>query len=458
MKVSLNRYFSKFVIGVLIIICSWYGKNLDTWGKNKIIDNDVVSYYAYLPAAIIFQDLNFSFVKNLPTNFEGKIWLSTAPNGKPVLRMTMGLAILWFPFFLLAHLFAHLLGISTLGYSYPYSFSIFVAAIFYLFVGLVFLRKILLNYFNDWVSGITMLLVVLATNLMYYVISEPGMSHVFSFALITMFLYFTFEWINKPMAFQSSVLGLLFGLIVLIRPVNGFVLVFPLLIGINSISELKTRLLFNLKCIVLAGGSAFLIVLPQLLYWKMQTGHFIFNSYMESGKFYFLTPNIINGLFSFRKGWLIYTPIMFFALAGLFFLSRFAKGLSLSIIIFLALFVYVVFSWWCWWYGGSYGSRPMIETYGILAIPLAALLTILSERTLWIKGITGVLMIALLASNQFQMGQYRTSLLHWDSMTKEAYWGIFLRNNWPQGYDKMIRIPDYEKALKGEKEYKEWKK
>ena len=51
------------------------------------------------------------------------------------------------------------------------------------------------------------------------------------------------------------------------------------------------------------------------------------------------------------------------------------------------------------------------------------------------------------------MKQYRTSLLHWDSMTKEAYWGIFGRTTWPQGYEQMIKVPDYEKALKGEEEY-----
>ena len=110
MRNFLNKYFSKLIIGLLVIVCTWYGKNLDTWGRNSIIDNDVVSYYAYLPATLIFHDLNFSFIKDLPPDFEGKIWVSTAPNGKPVLRMTMGLAILWLPFFLFAHLQAHVLG------------------------------------------------------------------------------------------------------------------------------------------------------------------------------------------------------------------------------------------------------------------------------------------------------------------------------------------------------------
>lgn len=446
------KYFSKLVIGFLLIACIWYGKNLDSWGRNRIIDNDVVSYYAYLPAGLIFHDLNFSFMKELPADFDGKIWLQTAPSGKPILRMTMGLAILWSPFFILAHLFAKVMGISALGYSWPYSLSIFIAAIFYLFVGLAFLRKILIRYFSELVTGITLLLIVLATNLMYYVISEPGMSHVFSFALIILFLHYTLKWVEKPAISSTLILGALAGLIVLIRPVNGLVLAFPALHAISSVTELKLRITDRWKLILLAGLAAFLMVLPQMIYWKFQTGHFIFNSYMDSGRFYFANPHLIDGLFGFRKGWLIYTPVMLFALVGLFFLKRYAKDFLISTSAFLALFLFVVFSWWCWWYGGSYGARPMIDTYGILAIPMAAFLSVILQSAWWKKGIVALLLLFFVYLNQFQMGQYRTSLLHWDSMTQQAYRAIFLKKNWPDGYDKMIKVPDYEKALKGEKE------
>ena len=122
-------------------------------------------------------------------------------------------------------------------------------------------------------------------------------------------------------------------------------------------------------------------------------------------------------------------------------------------IAFLLIFIYFIFSWWCWWYGGSYGSRPMVETYGILALPLAASFTYLFKKKIWVKIIVGVVLAALLSLNQFQMQQRRTSLLHWDSMTKEAYFGIFLRQHVPTGYDKMIKKPDYKNALKGVKEY-----
>jgi hypothetical protein len=448
-----NNRLSKWAIVLLVIICGWYGKNLDTWSKNKVIQNDVVSYYAYLPASLIFNDLNFDFTKDLPKDFEGTIWLQTAPNGKPVLRMTMGLAILWIPFFLAAHAYAHLAGISALGYSWPYSFSIFAAALFYMIAGLYFLRKILLRYFSDTVTAITLVPVILATNIMYYIISEPGMTHVYNFSLITAFLYYSIKWTEKPGMKHILVLGFLAGLIVLIRPVNIVVLFFPAFIGVSSLSKFKERLVTHWPMILMAGGAAFLVLIPQMLYWKMQTGQFVFNSYMDQGKFYFLKPHILNGLFSYRKGWLVYTPVMVLAFIGMLRMRRKMPSLFFPVIVFILVNIYVVFSWWCWWYGGSFGSRPMIDMYGVMAVPLAVFIEKAWERKNRVKDLMIGLLIAFIWLNQFQMSQYRTSLLHWDSMTKEAYWGIFGKKQWPEGYDKMIEIPDYDKALNGEKEY-----
>lgn len=95
----------------------------------------------------------------------------------------------------------------------------------------------------------------------------------------------------------------------------------------------------------------------------------------------------------------------------------------------------------------------MIDMYGIMAIPLAAFIQKIGSTKNWAKVVVALLFVGILWLNQFQTNQYRTSLLHWDSMTKEAYWGIFGKKSWPEGYDKMIKTPDYEKALKGEKEY-----
>ncbi len=453
LKIPENLSWSKVAIIVLVIICAWYGKNLKTWKKNEVIKNDVVSYYEYLPAVFIFHDLDFKFADSLPKDFEGSVWAQTGPAGKPVIRMTMGLAMLWIPFFLLAHLSAHLLGVSTLGYSWPYSLSILVATLFYFTLGLLAVRKILLKYFNEIIVAVVLIMLVVATNLLHYVIVEPGMSHVYTFSLIAVFLLYTIKWLEKSSVLTTIFLGILAGMVVLIRPVNIFILLFPALAGIDSVQDFELRLLKNWKLILIAGLAAFIVVLPQLIYWKIQTGQFLFNSYMDEGKFYFLSPHVADGLFSYRKGWLLYTPLMILSVAGLFMMKQSVGLLYKPTVLFFILNIYVVFSWWCWWYGGSFGSRVMVDMYAIAAIPLAVAIDKILKLKWVVRGPVFAVFAFLIFLNQTQMNQYRTSLLHWDSMTGKTYWAIFLRKTFPEGYDQTVKIPDYEKALRGEKEY-----
>jgi hypothetical protein len=144
---------------------------------------------------------------------------------------------------------------------------------------------------------------------------------------------------------------------------------------------------------------------------------------------------------------------MVFGFAGLYLFRKSSKDLFLPLILFLALNIYIVFSWWCWWYGGSFGMRPMIDMYGIMALPLAAFLDWIRTRRVFVQTVTLFVLAGMLYLNIYQMKQYRISLLHWDSMTRAAYVGIWGKMTWPEGYDKMIKAPDYDKALKGEKEY-----
>jgi len=450
-----RKSFSFWVIIVVVIANAWYGKNLKQWGDNKIIDNDVTQYYAYFPATVIYHDWKFQFTHDLPSDFEGRIWLLNTPEGKPVLKMTMGLSVLWLPFETLAHIYAKLSHYRADGYSKPYSVAIFISALFYLALGLYFFRKMLLKYFSEVVTGIVLLLVVVGTNLMYYVISEPGMSHVYNFTIFILFLYSVQKWLNKPSWINSVVFGLLTGLIILIRPANITVLVIPVLWGINNWKGILERfrwLFLNWKFLTLAILFSLLVISPQVLYWKVATGHWIYYSYQNEG-FFFSNPHIIDGLFSYRKGWLVYTPVMAFAVLGFLFLKKYVESAVWAIGVTLALSVYVIFSWWSWWYGGSFGSRPMIDFYGLMAFPLAAFIQKLTESKWLVRILAVPLFVFLIYLNQFQMLQYRTSLLHWDSMTKEAYWGIMFKKHWPPDYDQLIKTPDYEKAIKGEEEY-----
>ena len=99
---------------------------------------DKAGYYVYLPAAFKF---NFN-----PENFPDSIDVKTGNgfkldnrNDKVVTKYTYGVALLQTPFFCLAELLAGPLNFKDDGFSSIYHWSINLASVSYLFLGLFFL-------------------------------------------------------------------------------------------------------------------------------------------------------------------------------------------------------------------------------------------------------------------------------------------------------------------------------
>ncbi len=450
--------FSKYALLITIVSTIVVGFYYHRWSDDKIIIHDVTGYYAYLPATFIYHDLNFGFKKDAPEYVFYKLYTKTTTVNRQVIKMTMGNAICWLPFFALAHGYASLSPeYAADGYTVPYAFMLFVAAIFYLSLGLIYLRKLLLKYFMDTAVAVVLLIVVLATNLLYYVAIEPGMSHVLSFTLVILFIYHATNWLQQPKFASSVYLGLFLGLITLIRPSNLVVVLFPVLVFLFRDQEVSDKIRFiriNIINILIIGVFTVLVFVPQLIYWKYFTGDWLFYSYGQEG-FFFNNPHIFKGLFSYRKGWFVYTPVMFLAIPGLIILRRYIKNYALPILIFSLINFYIIFSWWTWWYGGSFGARPIIDTYGIYAIALAAFLDFIFHKKIWKRILLGLILGFLVFLNFFQTYQYTTSLLHYDSMTRKAYWAVFLKTRFPKNYDKLIKTPDYDAAIAGKKEYQD---
>ncbi len=451
-----NKSFSKLsiiLIGLAIIFSLFSKKHWNS--ENRVIAWDVISYYAYLPATFIYHDLSLEFIDDYKGDHQFIIWAETVTNGKKVLKMSMGLSFLYLPFFCLGHFFALITDFDAGGYSAPYKFALQLSGLFYLIIGLIFLRKILLRYFSEKVSALSILLLFFATNLHYYSTHEATMSHAYNFSLFAIFIWLTIRWFENPTIKYTIFVGLLSGMIVLVRPTNILVLLFFVFWDVKSITDLKTRFrLFYEKIgkFLLMALFACLVWLPQFLYWKMQTGSFLYFSYGDEG-FFFDNPQIINGLFSYRKGWLIYSPIIIFALIGIFFLKEKLKAFFLPALIFTVLNIYVVLSWWAWWYGGSFGLRAFIDSYALLIFPLAALLSYFYEGKKKIsQSIVLVLSIVFIAHGIFQTQQYYHGSIHWDSMSKGAYWDSFGRLRPSEKFHSLLIPPDYEKAKKGERE------
>jgi hypothetical protein len=447
-KPSLVVYW--LILGT-IAFSTW---RLDLWHmQDRIIKDDINHYYAYLPATFIYHDLKLDFVNSDLERFAKHFWPLRGPKGEWVMVTTMGLSIMYLPFFLLFYYTLEWMGYGGDAYTKSYQLAIVLSSIFYFAIGLMLLRKTLLKYYSEGVTALTLFAVVLATNLYYYVTDEPAMSHAYNFALLTAFLYYTLLWNSRPSFFYSGLLGSLAGLIALVRPTSILVVLVFIFWDVFSWKSFVDRLkiflsrYYLLLVMILA---AILVWVPQMLYWKYVTGHFLYFSYGDKGKFFFSSPQIISTLFGFRKGWLIYTPIMVFAFPGLFFLWKNKRALFTPVFIFMVFNIWVISSWWLWWYGGSYGLRAYIDSYGIIALPMAAILSWAFEnRHVLIKSLIFFLLILFTCHNFFQIEQYHHGAIHYVSMTREAYWDSFGHLNPSPRFRYLLSYPDYKSAEEG---------
>lgn len=448
------KRYSGIALGIIYIVLFYTQLWVNPAKEKQVIVWDVTSYYGYLPALFIHHDLSLNFTESDKKGYADRMefWPEMAPNGAKLIKMTMGMAFMYAPFFLIAHVLASILNFSANGFSQPYHFMVGIACLFYVFVGLWYLQKILLRYFSDQISACTLLVIALGTNLFYYVTCEPGMSHPFSFALFAIFIYYSILWHHHHKFRYVVICGLAAGLITLIRPTNVTVFLLFALLNIDSISSAqeKCRLYYKYWPQVLSMVCiSVLVCLPQLFYWHYITGNWFFYSYTKE-KFFFSNPHIFYGLFSYRKGWFLYTPAMLVAVAGIFTLIRNNKNWLFPILIFLLLNLYIIYSWWCWWYGGSFGARPLIDYYPLLAIPLASFFTFISaKQKIYLLAIS----VLFICHNLFECFQYRHSAIHYDSMTKAAYWESFGTAHPSAKFFDLLQAPDAAKALEGKEEY-----
>lgn len=446
---GIKNNLSKYSLWVTVLAVCTMIFIAEDWKKdNKVIVADVVSYYGYLPATFIFHDIK---LEKQETFEKGWFWPEPLPDGHKVIKTSMGLSILYSPFFLISHGIAKLFFEEAYGYSPVYKVGLLVSSVFYFIIGLFFLRRILKKYFSEPIVAITIITIALGTNLLNYATYDACMSHLYNFSLINIFVWYTIKWYKSPRLTSLLFLGLLSGLIALVRPSNIVILIFFLAYGVYSKETLRERfrLIFSKFHWFLPMGVAFTLVwIPQFIYWWSITGHFLVNSYPDE-RFYWGNPHFIAGLFSYRKGWLIYTPVMVFALAGIVLLFKKMKEFSWATFIFIILATYIIVSWWCWWYGGSFGMRSFVDYYGILAIPMALLFSEIWRFKKQSKIIVLSIVVFFLIQNNFFLEKYKRGALHYDSMTKEAFWYSFWHLHPHSEYWDLLESPDYKKALEG---------
>jgi len=413
---------------------------------------DVFGYYLYLPAFFIYNDpmlLDHTWLDALMVSYEPSstlYQLVDLDNGGRVIKYSMGTAVLLMPFFILANLFALIAGAPIDGLSLPYQFTLTAGGMIYALIGLIYFRKILLEFFDDIWSAVILLLIVLGTNY-FQLIAFDGtlLTHNFLFTLYAILIWYTIIWHRTPSLKGAIWIGVSLGLIILVRPSEMPAILIPLLWNVFNMRSLKAKLALikaNIRHIIMAVACTLLVGSFQLIYWKSVTDSWLFYSYQNAGEgFEFLSPYVLQFLVSFRKGWFIYTPIMMLAILGIFKLREYKQEIALVTTICVIASIWIMSSWTTWWYaGGSFSARTMLPIYPILALPLGYVIKDLWQRDKRSKLIIAPLLVFFILLNLFQTWQFRNGIIDRERMTSAAYFASFGRTTVPDNYEIFLLV------------------
>jgi hypothetical protein len=407
----------------VVLFFLWIRPLQSPW--HPFIAGDGLGYYSYLPATFIYGDRDYTFEWFNAAHDSNYVYSAFSDPSENILvkygdrkinKYYQGLAFIWMPFFFAAHAFAKLSGYAADGFSAPYQAAIGLASLFYLILGLVYLRRLLARRFGQLPAVISTGVIFYSTYLCTYAVFANSLSHLYSFTFITMFLYFTDRFFNGYAGFRT-LLSLLLCLCIAacIRPLTILiVLTIPAFVprGFSRPSFMLVRpgwkeaVLF----VLIVAAAVFTIGINY-----RQTGSpFAYNYAGES--FDFLRPRFFDALISYHQGLFVYAPAILIALCGLLFMPL-RQRLLLGGFFFAIIYIYS-----CWWYW-PITKRALVDFYAIPAFCLAALLHGVQRG----RYVLLVLLFLSVAYFQLKSLQVRKGILDENATYGEIFWRHFFR-------------------------------
>lgn len=434
-KLILIACLAVFLIGGNLLIDRW---------PTTLHHGDSNGYYLHVVSALLYHDVgdysasidSLKAVNPSADDPRTDIYgIRPTEKGRMYIKYTVGVPVLEAPFFYLAHAYASLSSkYKADGWSKPYMLSVNFAITFYVLLGLWLLMGVLERYFSFRAVALTVIALVVATNLFYHV-TYVTMSHGFLFFLHCLLIYLSAKFYDRPNWIKAGLIGATVGLIALTRVPEVVSALVPLLWGVVGWNSFKERLTFlgkNWLMAIPAAVGLFLAFSPQIAYWYYVSGHLIFNPYQGEG-FNFWKPNFWPAFFDFENGWLIYTPIMALSIIGLFLLRKYRPKATtslvkhaplFSIIAFVFLQAWIHYSYYVWSYFPGMGQRPMVETYPLLSFGLAACFATSLAKKHW-KWLPYTAIILFGALNLFQTWQSKKGVIWTERSNAAFYWETF---------------------------------
>jgi hypothetical protein len=230
------------LILMLVIAISFSAIRLSNPPRN-IITYDYYGSYLYLPALFIYNDIGiknievYDSLNNIYSNTPLFYQLSPGPDGNRVIRFFAGMSYMFAPGFFAGHIIAHLTDYPADGFSLPYQRALLVSGMIISLLGLYFSRKILLRFFNDTITTISLILIFIGSNLVFFYTYGNDAPHLYLFSLFSVFLWLTIRWHDQPSKGKAVLLGLVSGLIIASRPSEMILLIIPFAWGVYNLEN-----------------------------------------------------------------------------------------------------------------------------------------------------------------------------------------------------------------------------
>jgi hypothetical protein len=362
---------------------------------------DEIEYFAYLRSSVFDGDLHFEneyrhFYERDPRGLDGfrATFLDRREEatGRPINFAPLGTALLWAPFYLLAHagvLLARALGsgVAADGFSTSYLAAACFASAIYAFAGLLLTHHVLVRWAKVSEAAATLATAALwlGSPLLYYVTLAPGFAHACSFfvaaLLVVLFLRAQERAEGGPRLLDWALVGAAVGLASLVREQDGLLAVIP---GAWLLTRLRREPWVTVQRGAVLLATAAVVFTPQLFAYRALNGRFG-PSRLVGRKMSYASPHLLEVLFDPGHGLFFWTPLLLLALAGLALaLWRPAapgtRRLTGLLTLGLLAQVWINGCIESWSQAGAFGSRRFVGVTVVFAWGLAALVDRLLPR------------------------------------------------------------------------------
>jgi hypothetical protein len=357
---------------------------------------DEIEYFSYLRSLAFDRDLDFTneytrFVERDPqglAGFRGTFLDRREPaTGRPINFASVGPALLWSPFYLLAHVavLAAGGGVAADGLSWPYTAAAAYGSAVYGFLGLLLAHDALTRHggFSAQAATASVAALWLATPVLYYLTLAPAFSHACSLFAVSLLLWLWLRArrpegeVRAPLG-RWALVGLAGGLCGLVREQDALFLIVPaaglLWDGLRR-RDVRGLVLRGL----LMGAAAALVFVPQLFAYRAINGRFG-PSRLVTQKMNFLSPHLLQVLFDPGHGLFVWAPLLLVAAVGLGLLVARRLEVAACLAAGLALQFWINGAVESWSQAGAFGSRRFVSATPVFAWGLAAVLALVLPR------------------------------------------------------------------------------